>query len=641
MNKKEQGFINQIKKESETVNIPKSLEPEEMEAALKSRPKKFVWKKAHTIAAAACCLLACGIAYGMTKDAEHAGKRGAAGGAGADAKELRNSGVETVDDYEEVYEYLQAYAMNASSYDEDGGGAMITEDSAADMAAGGAETKQQIASETQKMDAAVPEAASAEYSETNVRQEGVDEADVVKTDGRYLYTLRDNGRAVVIVDTKDGLKEAAEVKLEDPHSIREFYVNNGKLALVGESYREEKTKSGWYMSTASTFAVTYDLSDPAKPEKIGEVTQSGYYTSSRMSEGHLYLFSQYSVDTASGIEPRDTEKYIPLVDGTLLPGNDIYLPTTKQAYMYAVISSVDMEKPDETKDSKAIFTDGGNLYVSNKNIYWYEDRSWYTGDTVIRRLSYQDGKLKAEASGMVGGYIHDSFCIDEYKGYLRVITTEKETNSVYVLDEKLKTVGSIEGLAEDERVYSARLMGDVGYFVTFRETDPLFSVDFSDPKKPEIIGELKIPGFSEYLHFYGEDMLLGIGMDVDEDGFTTNGVKLSMFDISDNTDVKEVQKYVMKNVYSADVMYDYRAALIDVKKNIIGFSANSGDGESYYVFSYDKGKGFACLMEETINGTGYQTARGVYIDQVLYVVKGNIIEAYGMEDYKKVGDIIL
>ncbi|MCI8938719.1 MAG: hypothetical protein HFH12_01800 [Dorea sp.] len=638
MNKKEQGFINQIKKESETVNIPKSLEPEEMEAALKSRPKKFVWKTAHTIAAAACCLLVCGIAYGMTKDAEHAGKRGAAG---ADAKELRNSGVETVDDYEEVYEYLQAYAMNASSYDEDGGEVMITEDSAADMAAGGAEMRKQIASETQKMDAAVPEAASAEYSETNVRQEGVDEADVVKTDGRYLYTLRDNGRAVVIVDTKDGLKEAAEVKLEDPHSIREFYVNNGKLALVGESYREEKTKSGWYMSTASTFAVTYDLSDPAKPEKIGEVTQSGYYTSSRMSEGHLYLFSQYSVDTASGIEPRDTEKYIPLVDGTLLPGNDIYLPTTKQAYMYAVISSVDMEKPDDTKDSKAIFTDGGNLYVSNKNIYWYEDRSWYTGDTVIRRLSYQDGKLKAEASGMVGGYIHDSFCIDEYKGYLRVITTEKETNSVYVLDEKLKTVGSIEGLAEDERVYSARLMGDVGYFVTFREADPLFSVDFSDPKKPEIIGELKIPGFSEYLHFYGEDMLLGIGMDVDEDGFTTNGVKLSMFDISDNTDVKEVQKYVMKNVYSADVMYDYRAALIDVGKNIIGFSANSGDGESYYVFSYDKDKGFACLMEETINGTGYQTARGVYIDQVLYVVKGNIIEAYGMEDYKKVGDIIL
>lgn len=638
MNKKEQEFINQIKKESETVNIPKSLEPEEMEAALKSRPKKFVWKTAHTIAAAACCLLVCGIAYGMTKDAEHAGKRGAAG---ADAKELRNSGVETVDDYEEVYEYLQAYAMNANSYDEDGGEVMIMEDSAADMAAGGAEMRQQIASETQKMDAAVPEAASAEYSETNVRQEGVDEADVVKTDGRYLYTLRDNGRAVVIVDTKDRLKEAAEVKLEDTHSIREFYVNNGKLALVGESYREEKTKSGWYMSTASTFAVTYDLSDPAKPEKVGEVTQSGYYTSSRMSEGHLYLFSQYSVDTASGIEPRDTEKYIPLVDGTLLPGNDIYLPTTKQAYMYAVISSVDMEKPDDTKDSKAIFTDGGNLYVSNKNIYWYEDRSWYTGDTVIRRLSYQDGKLKAEASGMVGGYIHDSFCIDEYKGYLRVITTEKETNSVYVLDEKLKTVGSIEGLAEDERVYSARLMGDVGYFVTFRETDPLFSVDFSDPKKPEIIGELKIPGFSEYLHFYGEDMLLGIGMDVDEDGFTTNGVKLSMFDISDNTDVKEVQKYVMKNVYSADVMYDYRAALIDVGKNIIGFSANSGDGESYYVFSYDKDKGFACLMEETINGTGYQTARGVYIDQVLYVVKGNIIEAYGMEDYKKVGDIIL
>ncbi len=641
MNKKEQEFINQMKKESEAVNVPESLEPREIEKLLKSRPKKFVWKKAYTAAAAACCILVCGLAFGMTKDGGYSGGREGAAAGGTEADPLRSSGFETAENYEDVYEYLQARMEEMNGRNYDSGEVMITEDSASDMAAGGAAAPQQIASEAKTMDAAVPETASADYSETNVRQEGVDEADVVKTDGRYLYTLRDNGRAVVVVDTKDGLKEAAEVKLEDTYSIREFYVNSGKLVLTGEIYREEKTKGGWYMSSANTFAVTYDVSDPVKPKKLGEVTQSGYYTSSRMSEGHLYLFSQYTVDTASGIEPRAVEDYIPLINESVLPEKDIYMPATKTAYMYAVIGSVDMEKPDEEKDSKAIFTDGGNLYVSNQNIYWYEDRSWYTGDTMIRRLSYQDGELQAEASGLVGGYIHDSFCIDEYKGYLRVITTEKETNSVYVLDEKMKKVGSIEGLAEDERVYSARLMGDVGYFVTYRETDPLFSVDFSDPKKPEIIGELKIPGFSEYLHFYGEDLLLGIGMDVDEDGFTTNGVKLSMFDISDNTDVKEVQKYVMKNVYSADVMYDYRAALIDRKKNIIGFSANSGDGESYYVFSYDEKNGFECLMDETVNGNGYQTARGVYIDTVLYVVKGNIIEAYSMEDYKKVDDIIL
>ena len=126
-----------------------------------------------------------------------------------------------------------------------------------------------------------------------------------------------------------------------------------------------------------------------------------------------------------------------------------------------------------------------------------------------------------------------------HKGNLRVVTTEGETNSVYVLDKELKQIGAIEDLAEDERVYSARFMGEVGYFVTFRETDPLFSVDLSDPEKPKIVGELKIPGFSDYLHFYGEDQLLGIGMNVDEETQITDGVKLSMFDISDKTDVKE------------------------------------------------------------------------------------------------------
>ncbi len=646
MNKKEQELLNQIGEKSEAVNVPKSLEPGEMEELLKKRPKKFVWKKAY-IAAAACCLLVCGLAYGMMKEPDYVSyvEREDNAGVVGEGGVSSDSGLATAQDYEEVYGYLEERinAMSAGSYD---GGAKTMESGMEDAASTDM-AEQSIAMDATPMEmmggsaaeaktAAVAE--TAEHSETNVRQEGVDEADVVKTDGRYLYTLRDNGRAVAVVDTRDGLKAAGEVKVDDTCTISEFYVQNGKMVLVGQSYREEKTKGGWYMGEQNTFAVTYDLSNPEKPEKLGEVTQSGSYTSSRMAEGYLYLFSHYYVNTYDGMEAKDTESYIPLINQVLLPESDIYLPSAKQAYMYEVISSVDINKPEEAKDSKAIFTDGGELYVSNQNIYWYD---WHGQDTVIRRISYKEGKLKGEASGMINGYIHDSFCIDEHKGNLRVITTERDTNSVYVLDKNLKVIGSIKGLAEDERVYSARLLGDVGYFVTYRETDPLFSVDFSDPENPKIIGELKIPGFSEYLHFYGEDMLLGIGMDVEEDGFSTNGVKLSMFDISDNTDVKEVQKYVMKNVYSADVMYDYRAALIDVKKNIIGFSANEGDGEKYYVFSYDADNGFECLMNETVNGNGYQTARGVYIDTNLYVVKGNIIEVYSMKDYHKVDDIIL
>lgn len=648
MNKKEQEFLEQIKRETEAVNVPKSLEPKELENLLQNRPKKFVWKKVHTIAAAACCLLVCGLAYGATRESVYGTNVESTAVAGTDERAAsKASGLDTAKSYDDVYEYLEAYMdqMDVSVYD---GGRETVESVAEDSAvvemsepSGGAGIGQQAAAEAKTMDAPAMEENLADYSDTNVRQEGVDEADIAKTDGRYLYTLRDNGRAVAIVDTKDGLREAGQLELEDDHTIHEFYVKNGKLVLVGDTYQEKKTEGGWYSSISNTFAVTYDVSDPAKPKKEGEATQSGAYSSSRMSDGYLYLFSQYFVDSGSGIMPEDRSSYIPMINGGLLPETDIYLPVTKRAHTYEVISSVDLENPGEMKESKAIFTDGGNLYVSRKNIYWYEDHSWNTGDTTIRRISYRDGKLTAEASGTVDGYIHDSFCIDEYQGYLRVITTENDINNVYVLDEDLEVTGTIEGLAEDERVYSARLLGDIGYFVTYRGTDPLFSVDFSDPKHPEIIGELKIPGFSEYLHFYGEDLLLGIGMDVDEDGFATNGVKLSMFDISDHTDVKEVRKYVMDNVYSADVLYDYKAALIDREKNIIGFSADSGNGECYYIFTYDEKEGFQCLMEETVNGNGYQAARGIYIDTTLYVVKGNIIEAYSMEDYRKIDDIIV
>lgn len=212
---------------------------------------------------------------------------------------------------------------------------------------------------------------------------------------------------------------------------------------------------------------------------------------------------------------------------------------------------------------------------------------------------------------------------------------------MYVLDEKLKTAGKIKDLAPGERVYSARFFGDTGYFVTFRETDPLFSVDFSDPEHPKILGKLKIPGFSEYLHFYGENRLLGIGMDVDAETQVTGGVKLSMFDISDKGDVKETDTYVIENLFGTDVAYDYKGVLVDVGKNLIGFAGYADGGQKYYLFSYDDGEGFQCLLEEATNGKGIRAPRGLYIGEVLYVVEGNIIEAYSLQTYEKIDDLIL
>lgn len=634
MNKWEEDMIEQIRKESEDTQIPDSLRPNQIEKRLSERPKKYHWKKRYTAGlAAACCLLVCGAVLGTQKNLQRVSpveKQDTA------TDQADSSNIQTAKSYDQIYEYLQANQDDQYGID-DG----MLEQSAVAESAEDSTSMKSTASADRSVAQNGKASGEASYSETNVRQEGVDEADVVKTDGRYLYTLKDNGSAVSIVDTVNGkLKEAASVRVEEDDRIREFYVNEGHLILVSEFVQESEDGTWTYAST-DTRVTTYDITDPEKPEKAGEVTQSGSYTSSRLTDGHLYLFTQYSVDVTSGITPKDKKDYIPYVNQQMLEADDIYLPPFSQAYMYEVVSSLDIAKPGEIQDSKAIFSDGGELYVSNNNIYWYETQWSDKTETVIKRISYKDGKLKAEASGKVDGYINDSFSIDEYDGYLRVVTTDDETNGLYILDSKMKEVGSITGLAEGEQVYSARLLGDTGYFVTYEQTDPLFSVDLSDPKNPKIIGKLKIPGFSEYLHFYGENLLLGIGMDVDEDGFTTNGVKLSMFDISDSSDVKEIQKYTLENVYSAAVMYDYKAVLIDPEKNVIGFAADGNNGENYYVFSYNDTKGFECLMNETVNGNGYQSARGVYVDNTLYVVKGNIIEAYDMADYQKTGDLIL
>ena len=634
MNKWEEDMIEQLRKESEDTQIPDSLRPDRVEKQLSERPKKYHWKKGYTAGlAAACCLLVCGAVLGIQKSPQRVSpveKQDTA------TDQAESSDIQTAKSYDQIYEYLQANQDDQYGTDtgmlERGVVTESAEDSSSTNSAATVDTG--MAQNSKSSENAV-------YSETNVRQEGVDEADVVKTDGRYLYTLKDNGRSVAIVDTANGeLQMVISIPVEADDQAREFYVSDGHLILISE-FNQEREDGAWTYASTDTRVTTYDITDPEKPEKAGEVTQSGSYTSSRLTDGHLYLFSQYSVDVTSGITPKDEKDYIPYVNQQMLEADDIYLPPFTQAYMYEVVSSVDIAKPGEIQDSKAIFSDGGELYVSNDNIYWYETQWSEKTETVIKRISYKDGKLKAEASGKVDGYINDSFSIDEYDGYLRVVTTDDETNGLYILNSNMKEVGSITGLAEGEQVYSARLLGDTGYFVTYEQTDPLFSVDLSDPKNPKIIGKLKIPGFSEYLHFYGENLLLGIGMDVDEDGFTTNGVKLSMFDISDGSDVKEIQKYTLENVYSAAVMYDYKAVLIDPEKNVIGFAADGNNGENYYVFSYNDANGFECLMNEMVNGNGYQSARGVYVDNTLYVVKGNIIEAYDMADYQKTGDLIL
>ncbi len=682
MDKREQDVLELIRKKTADVEVPKSLEPDAIERILESKEaeKEFggvsgkrrsrgAWQKG-LLAAACLTVVAGGAAWNLldlgqgNMTTENVGNNMQKGL--EDEVEISSSKtIVQADSYEQIYDYYETYRKKMEeeqmSYQMDGadiGRELMTEssDSGMNASAGGTGASKKEAAVVEEYSMVAPadtvEAGDMDsgYSQTNVRQEGVDEADIAKTDGRYLYILEDSGREIAVVDTKDGnMKKVTSVKVDDKEYIREFYVvpDRKKMVLVcgqqdgSEIFEDPLYTNGGIGNSGVTMAVTYDIKNPEKPEKEGKVTQSGQYSSSRMVNGFLYLFSEVHIwGEVAQNEPR---MYVPLINGEPVSEKNIYLPPIKQANMYEVITSVNINKPDETVDSKAIFSKGGQAYVSNKNIYFYETEWGYWNGcvTTIRKVAYKDGKLEAKAQGKFDGYLNDSFSIDEYEGNLRVVTTDDDTNSVYVLDEELTEIGAIENLAKDERIYSARFMGDTGYFVTFRETDPLFSVDLSDPKKPKIIGELKIPGFSEYLHFYGEDRLLGIGMNVDEKTMTTDGAKITMFDISDKADVKEKDTYVLKNVYSTDVAYDYKAALVDWERNIIGFSGYTEGGQRYFLFAYDEDEGFICNMEEDINGNGMRVPRGIYIGDTLYVIQGNIIEAYSLKDYQKVDDLIL
>ena len=556
----------------------------------------------------------------------------------------------TAEDYDEIYEYIQA----EREYWEDA--ASATEESTADSSTGSAEARS-FDSAGANAESISNTASGKEYSDTNVREEGVGEGDIVKTDGKNLYVV--NGEKINIVGAGSTEMELlAQIEPEEGSYPSEVYAQDGYLAVVyTKSEYSDGTNGydGYYRDY--TCADVYDVSNPEEPEKIGGITQSGYFNTMRIRGGYVYLLSSFYADTgaARGNQPA----YIPEVQGKLISTDCIYMPQGRMGNSYTVISSFDLDDPEGHTDSKAVFGNTGICYVSTENIYItesiYGESDSDVNQTSIRKVSYGEGILEGAGQTKLSGVLNDSFSIDEYDGYLRLVTTvtktegqtrgivpllapePSESNSLYVLDENLKIVGEIRDLAEGESVYSARFMGKTGYFVTFRQVDPLFSVDLSDPAAPKILRELKIPGFSEYLHPYGDGLLLGIGMDVDESGVTTEGVKLSMFDISDPSDVREVQKYVIEDMYGTDV-YDYRSVFADVEKNLFGFTAY-GSGQKYYIFSYDENKGFRQEFERTLGG--YGSTRGLYIGDRFYLVSGNTIEAYALDGFEKVGDLVL
>ncbi len=508
---------------------------------------------------------------------------------------------------------------------------------------------------------------SSDYSDTNVRTEGVLEGDIIKTDGKYIYVLREEYKNSMKLDIvkPDGvnteyiaeydLGEIIEQKYNDIEGnidncfLEECLVYEEKLVIIVNVTRN------YINYFYDTNIIVFDKTDVTNLKEIDCHTVSGYFSQSRMANGYLYITTDMGIN----------KNYIePMVDGEALECDDVYLTDTEYYQSYTVISTFDMK--DETKkiDEIAVAHDGyAELYMSSSSIYllssYYrevltvEDLAFsetYKQHLLIMKFSYVDGEIQPINTTSIEGWLADTFCVDEYNDYLRIVVTNdnnyERVNSLFVLDKQLEKVGYITDIAPGERIYSARFDGDIGYFVTYRQMDPLFSVDLSDPANPQIIGELKIPGFSEYMHMWTDGKMLGIGQ---EDG----EIKLSMFDISDPYNVAEENKCIIANTWYSSAWYEYKSVFIDEDKNIIGFLLEGGIDEyyeegdfyswdyalMYQIYSYEEGEfvlKYSVEMGESYNSD----IRGMYIGEYIYIVGGyGEIRVLNMDDFSEVKHI--
>jgi uncharacterized secreted protein with C-terminal beta-propeller domain len=260
--------------------------------------------------------------------------------------------------------------------------------------------------------------------------------------------------------------------------------------------------------------------------------------------------------------------------------------------------------------------------------------------------------MDAVAATSVVGTIPDTFAISEESGILRVLTTDwtktASENQLYLFDENLKLEGSLKNIATGEEIYAARYIGDIAYFITYHNTDPLFAVDISDPADPKLLGQVEMTGFSDYLHPFGDNLLLGIGYETDPETSERLGVKLTMFDISDPVDLKIVDSVVLDGDY-CPAASNYKCALVDVDKNLIGFETvdyESTISRKYVVYSW-KNNRFSKKMSEEVNETyDEEQVRGLYAGNRFYLIdpeeNGYKIRSYDMDaDYIKLQELNL
>ena len=534
---------------------------------------------------------------------------------------------------------------------------------------------------------------SIDHSTTNVQVQGVDEADIVKNDGRFIYVI--SGGELAIVDAYPG--EKAKVLSETPvnGTPTEMFLSGDRLAVFSsgqENYPVAYKAAGGMIAPAPRYyraeahAYVYSIRDRAEPVLVRDITLSGTYYDSRMIGDRVYAITNENV--YSGMDE------IPMPEvkdslGTTVEPKVSYFDLPFGSYSFSTIASFSMNDDRSLSAGSFLLGYASTLYVSQDNIYLafqrpvaYPVRAVPVAGTDaavsqvkaqpaqpaeettdIYRFAIGNGEARYVGAGEVTGHLLNQFSMDESGGNLRVATTVQgygtsgsyEYNNVFVLDPAMKTIGSLKYIAPGEQIYSTRFLGERLYMVTFKRIDPLFVIDLSDPTSPGILGKLKIPGYSDYLHPYDATHIIGVGKETEANGWggvSTSGLKLALFDVSDVNHPAEVDHVQIGEAGSdSEALRDHKAFLFSKEKNLLVIPVREvehvlveGKYASYtqkiwqgaYAFSVSPGDGFTLrgkVTHSSDDSSGYYwgsqdaVKRSLYIGDVLYTLSSTEIVA--------------
>jgi uncharacterized secreted protein with C-terminal beta-propeller domain len=437
---------------------------------------------------------------------------------------------------------------------------------------------------------AADSAQSDSFSTTNIQVAGVDEADIVKTDGKYIYvattnnyySASQNNVFIVKADPQDP-RVIAEITFGNETYVAGLFLSqdSNQLVVLGSQYqvyaydapRPEIAMYPYY-SSVNTFLSVYDISEKTYPVLARNLTLSGSYFNSRMVGDYVYVVISQSAYVYEDVVPLPrvyTETGTDEIPATKVYYSDTadYARVENNYFTFTSFYGLNLKNLSQELTNMTVLMGGAStMYVSLGNMY-VTYPTWSEGQyTSIYRVSIDGGSLTFEAKGSVSGYILNQYSMDEHNGYFRLATTtRKETteNAIFVLNMNLSAVGELklQNTEVRETIHSVRFLGNKAYIVTFEQKDPFFVINMSNPTAPTVAGKLEIPGFSSYLHPYDENHVIGLGME-------DSTAKLSLFDVTNVNAPTEMAKYIVQGDYtSSDALYDPKAFLFDKQKELL------------------------------------------------------------------------